>query len=103
MADNTTLNAGSGGDVIATDDISSVKYQIVKLAFGALNTANIVTSASTNPLPCILGANSGVDIGDVDILSIIPGTGATNLGKAIDSAVGGTDTGIEVISALYGF
>lgn len=33
-----------------------------------------------------LSANSGVDIGDVDVTSIIPGTGATNLGKAEDAA-----------------
>jgi hypothetical protein len=41
-----------------------------------------------------LAANSGVDIGDVDVTSIIPGTGATNLGKAQDSVGGATDTGI---------
>lgn len=35
MADNTTLNAGTGGDVIASDDIAGVKYQRVKLALGA--------------------------------------------------------------------
>lgn len=34
------------------------------------------------------------NIGDVDVLSIVPGTGATNLGKAVDSAAGATDTGI---------
>ena len=45
-----------------------------------------------------LSANSGVDIGDVDVLSVIPGTGATNLGKAIDSAVGGTDTGLAILA-----
>ena len=41
-----------------------------------------------------LAANSGVDIGDTDVTSVIPGTGATNLGKAIDTATGGTDTGV---------
>jgi len=35
MADNTTLNAGTGGDVIASDDIGGVKYQRVKLSLGA--------------------------------------------------------------------
>ena len=30
MADNTTLDSGTGGDVIATDDILGVKYQRVK-------------------------------------------------------------------------
>lgn len=49
MADNTTLNVGSGGDVIATDDIAGVKYQIVKLAYGALDTATLVSTS--NPIP----------------------------------------------------
>jgi len=40
MADNVTLNAGSGGDVIATEDISGVEYQKVKIADGtAASTA----------------------------------------------------------------
>lgn len=47
MADNTTLPGT--GDVIASDDIGGVKYQIVKAAFGALDTATLVSS--TNPLP----------------------------------------------------
>lgn len=41
-----------------------------------------------------LAANSGVDIGDVDITSIIPATGATNLGKAEDAAHASSDTGV---------
>jgi len=41
-----------------------------------------------------LAANSGVDIGDVDVTSVIPGTEATNLGKAADAVAGATDTGI---------
>lgn len=44
-----------------------------------------------------LAANSGVDIGDVDVTSIIAGTGATNLGKARDSAIGATDTGVAML------
>ncbi len=51
MADNTTLNAGSGGDVIATDDIGGVKYQRVKVTFGADGSATDVSSAA--PLPTI--------------------------------------------------
>lgn len=49
MADNTTLNAGSGGDVIASDDIGGVKWQRVKVAFGADGSASDVSSAA--PLP----------------------------------------------------
>lgn len=45
-----------------------------------------------------LGANSGVDIGDVDVLSVIPGTGATNLGKAEDAAHASGDTGVMALT-----
>lgn len=136
MADNTTLNAGTGGDVIASDDIGGVKHQRVKLSLGAdgtaadapvgagteagvlrvtlptdgtgvvslsasslsalesLTTVTTVTTVSavtaiTNALPA--GTNN---IGDVDVLSLVPGTGATALGKAVDSAAGATDTGV---------
>ncbi len=41
-----------------------------------------------------LAANSGVDIGDVDVTSVIPGTGATNLGKAEDAAHTSGDVGV---------
>ena len=44
-----------------------------------------------------LGANSGVDIGDVDVTSVIPGTGATNLGKAEDSAHTSGDVGVMTL------
>lgn len=49
MTDNTTLNAGSGGDTIATDDLAGVKYQRVKVNFGADGSATDVAAGS--PLP----------------------------------------------------
>ena len=49
MADNTVLNIGTGGDVIASDDIAGVKYQRVKLAVGGDGVAADATP--TNPLP----------------------------------------------------
>jgi len=52
MADNTTLNAGTGGDVIGSDDISSVKYQRVKIIHGVDGT-NDGDSAKTNPFPVL--------------------------------------------------
>jgi hypothetical protein len=52
MADNTTLNAGSGGDVCASDDISGVKYQRIKLIHGADGT-NDGDVSTTNPLPIV--------------------------------------------------
>ena len=68
MADNTTLNNGTGGDVIATDDISGVKYQRVKVVIGAdgVNNGDI---SSSNPLPVLLTAGTS-NIGDVDVLTV---------------------------------
>lgn len=50
MADNTTLNAGTGGDVIATDDVSGVKYQRVKLVDGTLDSTTAIPGDATNGL-----------------------------------------------------
>lgn len=45
-----------------------------------------------------LSANSGVDIGDVDVTSVVPGTGATNLGKAEDGGHTTGDTGVFALA-----
>lgn len=45
-----------------------------------------------------LAANSGVDIGDVDVTSLVPGVGATNLGKAEDAAHSSGDTGVMALA-----
>lgn len=45
-----------------------------------------------------LAANSGVDIGDVDVTSITPGTGASNLGKTEDNAHSSADVGVAVLA-----
>lgn len=42
-------------------------------------------------------ANSGVDIGDVDVTTVVAGTGATNLGKAEDAAHSSGDTGVAIL------
>jgi hypothetical protein len=95
MADNVTApTTDEGGPVFATDDDGAAHHPYVKLEFGADNTQTKVSSA--NPLPVdataagdvpvtlageavVLGAgtaafgklaaNSGVDIGDVDVTS----------------------------------
>lgn len=92
MADNVAITAGTGTS-IAADDIGSVFYQRVKVALGADGAAadavggtgvdstgvmrvslatNVALPAGTNAIGK-LAANSGVDIGDVDILSIAAG------------------------------
>lgn len=145
MADNVTLDAGSGGAVIATDDDGTAHHQYVKLEFGADNTQTKVTSsvglpvgdaggsltvdqptgtnlhmvvdsgtvttvstvtsvtAIANALPAgtnaigKLAANSGVDIGDVDVTSLTPGTTASSLGKAEDAAHTTGDVGVMAL------
>ena len=53
MSDNTTITAGTGGDVIRTVDRSSYKTQVIQLDVGGdttdPTTESIVTQAS--PLP----------------------------------------------------
>lgn len=59
MADNTLLNTGAGGDTIASDDISGVKFQRVKLVHGA-DGVNAGDVATVNPLPVIHMTTLGV-------------------------------------------
>lgn len=58
MADNTILNSGSGGDTIATDDISGVKFPRGKITLGADGT-NDGDVSKANPLP--IGGNTVKD------------------------------------------
>ena len=57
-----------------------------------------VTNAGTFAVQSTLQAADGVDIGNVDVASIVPGTAATNLGKAEDAAHGSGDTGVAVLA-----
>jgi hypothetical protein len=84
VADNVDITAGSG-TTIAADEIAGVKHQRVKVEWGVDGSA--VDASASNPLPIVqtgalpagtnaigkLAANSGVDIGDVDITSIAAG------------------------------
>lgn len=63
MADNVTANAGSGGAVIAADDISSVFYTRVKLVHGADGTNDgDVSTANPYPVRVIGSAANGLSI-----------------------------------------
>lgn len=48
MADDITLNSGSGGDTLGADDIGGVKYQIVKAGLGALDSLTLLDGNSGN-------------------------------------------------------
>lgn len=51
MADNTTINAGTGGDIIATDEIKGVKHQQVKIEFGPDGGVTRVDTPTGSRLP----------------------------------------------------
>lgn len=88
MADNVALPALSG--TVATDDVavnggSSAQVQYVKLVDGTANGTNGLPGDATNGL-------------DVDVTRIVPGTGATALGKAEDAAATSGDTGVFALA-----
>lgn len=58
---------------------------------------NAALPAGTNAIGK-LAANSGVDIGDVDVTSVTPGTAAGSLGKAEDAAHSSGDTGVMLLA-----
>lgn len=65
--------------------------QRVTLANDSTGVISLTTSTASIGK---LAANSGVIIGDVNVVSNIPGTGATNLGKAEDAGHTTGDTGV---------
>jgi hypothetical protein len=58
MADNVELNAGSGGAVMAADEISAVHHQLVKMEYGADGEATMVCAASPLPVAARLGTDA---------------------------------------------
>lgn len=75
-------------------------YEMLQMSAGRLWTSSVIDTALPAGSNAIgkLAANSGVDIGDVDVTSVIPGTGATNLGKAEDAAHSTGDVGVQVLA-----
>lgn len=91
MADNTTLNVGTGGDVIATDDIGGVKHQRVKVEFGADGSASDVSGST--PLPVQMRDD---DKAPLHYWAVAVAAGATGVETAItltrSPSPGGTTT-----------
>ena len=119
--DADTIAGAVSGTEMQVDIVASLPAgtnEIGKLAAGTASIGTVVLGAGTANIGALtagtaeigklaagtasigsvtLNANSGVDIGDVDITSVVPGVGATNLGKAIQSAQGTTDTGVPAL------
>ncbi len=86
--DNIELDNLQAGDDVITDLIATDHYQIVKHAFGAAGTANLVTSTATNPLPVAL---SDVDNAVLDVIAADT--------TSIDGKVTACNTGAVVLAA----
>src|SRR5690606_39198398 len=84
--------AGAGGATAANQSTANTSLSSID---GKLPT--LVSSR----VPVVVGAAlpAGTNnIGDVDVLSLVPGTGATNLGKAEDVAHSSGDTGVMALA-----
>ena len=78
VSGTVTANAGSGTLAVSLASVPS----------------HAVTNGGTFAVQSTLQAADGVDIGNVDVASIVPGYGATNLGKREDDAHSNLDVGV---------
>jgi hypothetical protein len=120
VADNTTIDAGSGGDVIATDDIGGVKYQRVKISQGADGSATdvgigggteatalrvTVASDSTGVVSVddngstlsIDDGGGNISIDDGGNTITVDGTVTANLGATDTAALAAIETAVEIL------
>ncbi len=89
MADNVAITAGAG-TTVATDDVAGVHYQITKQAFGALDTATLVTATVGMPTNVLDNAARRIGIaGD-----------ATDIGRVTRNFILNTFTAAPVADAL---
>ena len=108
--DADTIAGAVSGTEMQVDIVASLPAgtnEIGKLAAGTASIGTVVLGAGTAAIGKLVAGTASIgtvgldagsnNIGDVDILSVIPGVGATNLGKAIQSAQGTTDTGVPAL------
>lgn len=90
-SDVTTLASTVVGTEVQVDVVTIPNVTIGSIAVGDNNIGN-VDVVTLPALPA--GTNN---IGDVDVLSVVPGTGATNLGKAEDDPHNSGDVGVMML------
>lgn len=101
MANNVLIKDANAANVnTKTTDNAGVHTAHVNVDSGTITAVTAITNAlpaGTNAIGK-LAANSGVDIGDVDVTSIVPGVAATSLGKAEDAVHASGDTGVMALA-----
>lgn len=125
MANNAGV--ATGADItVATDDVAGVHHPVVKLAVGVedsavrighledaahssgaggfmvfavrKDTATALADADGDYIPLIVDASGRLWVHTATIDAVVPGTGATNLGKAEDAAHTTGDTGVMFLA-----
>lgn len=97
ILDNQSVSLNQLGGVAASVGNGASGTGVLRVTVANDSTGQVALAAGTAAIGK-LAANSGVDIGDVDITSVIPGTGATNLGKPDDSGRTLGDTGVAALA-----
>lgn len=95
MADNSTLPAT--GDVIASDDVSGVKYQYVKLADGTADSSAKIGGDATNGLDVDVTRVQGTVTVDSELTTADLDTGAGTDTRAVVGLVGSKSGGGALI------
>jgi len=91
-------NASDSILIYGSDDGGTTKRVIETDSGGAVaiqDGGNTITVDGA--VNATLQASDGTDIGNVDVASVVPGTGATNLGKAEDAAHSSGDVGVMAL------
>lgn len=95
-------------DAIYIDDADWTNDASKHMLVGGVyqSTPHTVTDGDVSPIQVDSGgrqivklaSNTGVDVGDVDVLSVVPGVAATSLGKAEDAGHTSADTGVMALA-----
>jgi len=94
MADNTTLPSGdAGGDTLASDDISGIKFPRSKIVIGADGT-NDGDVSSGNPMPVTGTVTANLGATDNAVLDSIQ-----TAVEVIDNAISGNEMQVDVVTS----
>jgi hypothetical protein len=95
-ADDADFTAGTtlGTPAMGVFESSPTSVTDGDLGIVGITAARRLKTSATVDAALPAGTNN---IGDVDVLSVVPGTGATNLGKAEDAAHASGDTGVMAL------
>lgn len=105
MADNTTLNPGSGGDTIRTDDVGGIKVPVSKIMLGG-DGLDLGFVSGSNPFPTQTqsGSISAVMVNGLIVTpsNPLPVNGTVNVGGSVSVAGSVTTQSGSVTGLLAG-